>query len=145
MNHEDPGGAGAIPCAGWWLTADAVRLDPPILVAVTATPGIVSVKTLTEGFLGAHDRLHTALRDWREPASTFVPLFETLNWLVAIDDRLQAEGHHWEGDAAKLIRATRYVRGRVHHQWAEAFELREDVQLDRVWLGVAPGPTGVFL
>lgn len=88
--------------------------------------------------MGADDRLHGALRDWRDPAATFIPLFETLNWLVAIDDRLRAEGHIWDPRAGSLLAAFRYVRGRVHHQWAEAFELRNDIELERVWLGLSP-------
>jgi hypothetical protein len=92
--------------------------------------------------MGAADRLHVALRNWTDSNATFIPLFETLNWLVAIDDRLRSEGHEWNERALELMSALRYVRGRVHHQWAEAFELREDLRFEPVWLGLASTADG---
>jgi len=102
-----------------------------------------SYLAMTEGFMGAADRLHDALLDWTNPNSTFIPLFETLNWLVAIDDRLRTDGQEWSPMALELLDAIRYVRGRVHHQWAEAFELRDDLRFDPVWLGLASTPDGL--
>lgn len=106
-------------------------------------PAPIGWKALTEGFFGADDRLHRALADWRDPERTFIPLFETLNWLVAILDRLRDEGRAYGEQAEALLSGIRYARGRVHHQWAEAFELRADVRFDPVWLGVASTPSGL--
>lgn len=107
-----------------------------MMLWLEAIPTVTGYLAMTEGFMGAADRLHVALRNRSDPKATFIPLFETLNWLVAIDDRLRSEGHEWNERALELMSAVRYIRGRVHHQWAEAFELREDIQLNRC--GSAP-------
>jgi hypothetical protein len=107
-----------------------------------AEPVVVGWKALTEGYFGSADRLQRALLDWDDPERTFIPLFETLNWLVAIADRLNKEEHTFNPQSEALLRGIRHARGRVHHQWAEAFELRDDVRFNPVWLGLATTPSG---
>jgi len=66
----------------------------------------------------------------RDPIATFLPLFEALNWAVALDDHVRA---HWAPEGRSLgwgwrdrigngseVSAVRFVRNRVHHQWADA-------------------------
>ena len=55
----------------------------------------------------------------------FIALFETLNWLDALTLRPEATALI-EPD---LVAALRFVRGRVHHRWAEAMEFRRDVSV----------------
>ena len=102
----------------------------------TTTPVLIGMKALTEGFMGAYDRLHAALRDYRDPEAVFRPLFEALNWWVAIADRVERDGREWDPRAAGPLVGIRYVRGRVHHQWSEAFELRDDFCYEPICLGL---------
>lgn len=71
----------------------------------------------------------------------YVSLFESLNWAVALDDRLQEEwiGDDWtdEIEGGELARAIRYARNSVHHDWAEAFEpVDDDGQFFQPWENV---------
>jgi hypothetical protein len=43
-----------------------------------------------------------------------------------------------------VLQALRYVRGRVHHQWADAIEARDDVVMPLAWLHIRPGEHPVF-
>ena len=76
-----------------------------------------------------------------DPTAAALPLFESLNWTVALDERLQKDwvpdgpppiGRDWpkrignEADA-EAVRGIRFIRNRVHHQWAEALTLAEPV------------------
>jgi hypothetical protein len=71
-----------------------------------------------------------------DPVGAVIPLFEALNWAVALDERLRKDwipdgkrkppGWEWptrltnnEGHA-EMVRAIRFIRDRVHHQWADA-------------------------
>lgn len=89
----------------------------------------------------------------------YASLFESLNWAVALDDRLQREwiGDDWasEFEGGELARAIRYARNSIHHDWAEAFEpLDDDGQIFQPWENVVwlqwreslpkerPDPTG---
>lgn len=67
-----------------------------------------------------------------------IPLFEALNWAVALDERLckdwvpdgkaRQPGWDWpvrltnEADA-EAVRGIRFIRNRIHHQWADALRL----------------------
>lgn len=71
----------------------------------------------------------------------YASLFESLNWAVALDDRLQREwfGDDWasEIEGGEMARAIRYARNCVHHDWAEAFEsLDDDGELFQPWENV---------
>jgi hypothetical protein len=88
---------------------------------------------LTGGYARAYERFQEA-QSKGDPEATFQALFEALNWAVAIDEyiarvwspRGKVEGYHWRGDPAlpeslvPVMAGLRYVRARVHHQWADA-------------------------
>jgi hypothetical protein len=77
--------------------------------------------------------LGPSIRELGEAAEVdaFVPLFEALNWSTALEGRIAAEwldrgmARHWyrampEGNTVKAVR---FARNRVHHQWAEAITI----------------------
>lgn len=79
---------------------------------------------LVEGYVRALARFRAASEQEDKSArDTFLPLFETLNWAVAIQDfpreRDEALDQH------PLVWALRFARNRVHHAWAAALEVRE--------------------
>lgn len=93
---------------------------------------IVTFRVMLRGYGEALARFREAAGG-QDPAASFVALFEVVNWAVALDDRC---GEHWapEGQPlgrewpsrlanAEAVRAVRFARNRVHHQWAEALEL----------------------
>jgi hypothetical protein len=61
----------------------------------------------------------------------FLPLFEALNWAVSLDDRIgrlwPKTGRDWHRDVqcGGRVRALRYARNSVHHDWAQAIDLPE--------------------
>ena len=94
----------------------------------------VTFRTLLAGYDAAVSRFATAARG-RDAAATFRPLFEALNWAVALDDQTRK---HWAPEGAPLdwswrarvpggdvVDAVRCARNRVHHQWADALVLYE--------------------
>lgn len=97
----------------------------------------VSFRVLLRGYFEAFDRFRFAATQ-TDPILGILSLFEALNWAVALDDRC---GEHWVPDGyplrsqwlgrwrgdATIVRATRFARNRVHHQWAEALELRSSI------------------
>jgi hypothetical protein len=66
----------------------------------------------------------------------FWALFETLNWAVPLDDLIgeiwrpagNREGFEWRSrvPGAGVLDGVRYVRNRVHHQWADSARLDVD-------------------
>jgi hypothetical protein len=91
---------------------------------------------------------------------SFIPLFEALNWTVALDDLIRAR---WPNELSapaqwyktiplgSTVRAVRFVRNRVHHHWIDALTLaKEDQDLPArmaswVWLWkseLPPPPPG---
>ena len=52
----------------------------------------------------------------------FVPLFEALNWAVALADNLKSSGAPLDDP---VVKGLRFVRNRVHHQWVAALEVRK--------------------
>jgi hypothetical protein len=85
-----------------------------------------------DGYDQALERLEAAVRG-TEPTPAFIALFEALNWAVALDDRA---GEHWAPEGKTLgfgwrdrvpdayrMRAIRFVRNSVHHQWSDALSL----------------------
>jgi hypothetical protein len=75
------------------------------------------------------DGYRQALRRFREtwseeeaPREWFFPLFEALNWSVALTDILKSVGKPLDDP---VILGLRFVRNRVHHQWAQALEARQ--------------------
>lgn len=95
---------------------------------------VVTFRVLLRGYCEAFERLQLATAQ-SDPGPSILALFEALNWAVVLDDRCIKHwvpdgapcGHawlaHWRGDAG-IARAIRFARNRVHHQWAEALELR---------------------
>lgn len=78
---------------------------------------------MIDGCLAALARLVSATQDPDSgPYETFVPAFEALNWAASIDLWYE-EGGAPIGD--EPLRAMRFARNRVHHQWALAF-VRQD-------------------
>jgi hypothetical protein len=88
------------------------------------------------GLRMAVDRFKAAARGW-DPIAAALPLFESLNWAVALDERIRKDwmpdgsppiGWDWpkrignEADA-EAVRGIRFIRNRVHHQWADALTL----------------------
>jgi len=94
----------------------------------------VTFRVLLAGYRAAFGRLEDA-RLSKDAAATFMPLFETLHWLVALDDqadaRLAPTGEpkrpKWWTDLTdgRHVQAVRHARNRVHHQWADALKLAE--------------------
>lgn len=93
---------------------------------------IVTFRVLLRGYEEALARFREAAGG-HDHTAAFLPLFEVVNWGVALDDRC---GEHWapEGQPlgrgwpsrlanAEVVRAIRFARNRVHHQWAEALEV----------------------
>jgi hypothetical protein len=96
-----------------------------------------NVQTFTvmfEGFAQAAQRFDLAIKD-RDPTNTFIPLFEMLNWAVALDDRARKRwcpegaplGWAWRDRVrgAEILRGVQYARNSIHHQWSDALELDE--------------------
>lgn len=108
------------------------------------------VKSIAMGYMRAHKRLRTAyskayalhpdkVLDDGTAEEIWIELFEALNWLDAL--RLSPEG------AARmepeLADALMFVRGRVHHAFADAIEFRRDVLLFlRPTMPGKSGPSG---
>jgi hypothetical protein len=77
----------------------------------------ITIQELLVGFRNAYSRYRVA-RNETDKVKIFCALFETLNWIVTIDDKLRANNQDWVenyGDSG-LIKAVRYTRNRVHHQ-----------------------------
>jgi hypothetical protein len=74
---------------------------------------------LFEGYRRALSRFREAADRHDEAKETFIPLFETLSWAVTITFFLQDRGIALDPHLDGL----RWVRNRVHHQWADALEL----------------------
>lgn len=96
-----------------------------------------NIQTFTamfEGFALAVQRFEAAIKE-RDATQTFAPLFELLNWAVALDDRAckrwcpegEPLGWGWRDRirGAKIMRGVQYVRNGIHHQWSDALE-RDD-------------------
>lgn len=94
----------------------------------------VKFETLFNGYVAAHSRFDEVRID-RDTEATFHSLFEALNWAVAMDDHIRL---HWKPEGDQLgwkwrdyldekqraaIKGIRFVRNRVHHQWADALQL----------------------
>lgn len=86
---------------------------------------VIRLETLLAGFDHARGRFLRSGSTGAEGA--FIALFEALNWVVAIDDRLRepdALGHGWAdrlrpGEAG-VMKGVRFARNAVHHSWADA-------------------------
>jgi len=90
---------------------------------------IATFRVLLGGYRQAVERFLASTLD-RDPIVVFRPLFEALNWSVALDDQAR---QHWAPEGRPLdwqwrelapgggvVDAVRCARNRVHHQWADA-------------------------
>lgn len=90
---------------------------------------IVTYRMLLDGYKGAVARVGMAARS-TEFRDVYAPMFEALNWEVALDDRVRAHwapngkvmSWNWRNHApdGELAASVRFARNRVHHQWSEA-------------------------
>lgn len=108
-----------------------------------------NIQTFTamfEGYAAATRRFYNAA-ELRDATEAFIPLFEALNWAVALDDRA---AKHWTPEGkplgfawrervrdAETMQGVRFVRNSVHHQWSDALELDET---PRAYPGELHGP-----
>ena len=77
---------------------------------------------LIEGYSRALGRFRTATQnrgDPNFPRETFIPLFEALDFAASLIERIP------DSELTRRMRAVRYVRNRVHHQWALALRGRD--------------------
>lgn len=89
---------------------------------------------LLDGYAQAVRRFEREVKG-RDAELAFLPLFEALNWAVALDERIV---EHWapEGkdkqpgwawrtrvEGADVMAGVRFARNRVHHQWSDALRL----------------------
>lgn len=93
-------------------------------------------ETLLNGYAAAHSRFEKA-RLAQDTESTPLPLFDALNWAVVMDDHIRLhwkpEGrllgfqwrNHLEPNEQAVVNGIRFVRNRVHHQWADALQLHD--------------------
>jgi hypothetical protein len=91
----------------------------------------------------ASDRVFTA--EWS------AAIFESLNWSVSLDERLRRDlqGRDWTTDVdnGTVVRAMRYARNSVHHDWAAALDhgpqppenvSRHEAVFDLTWVEKLP-------
>ena len=96
--------------------------------AATPGEGVVTAGVLYDGFSHARERFEAKVASQAGTAEIYVPLFETLNWASALDDRLredQTKDWHAAVEGGSVVLGVRFARNRVHHQWAAALELTE--------------------
>jgi hypothetical protein len=95
---------------------------------------IQTFAAMFEGYTAAVERFQAAART-RDATAAFIPLFEALNWAVALDERA---GKHWTpaGEPlgwgwremmrdAEMMRGVRFIRNSVHHDWSDALALHK--------------------
>jgi hypothetical protein len=94
---------------------------------------VVNVQAQLRGYGSACERFGTAATG-EDPVAAYVPLFEALNWAVALDDRIkdtwmpdgESLGRKWReraGHGAEFLAGVRYARNSIHHHWADALRL----------------------
>jgi len=86
---------------------------------------VVDLWTLIRGFEQAYARWSRVDTPAAPQNETFIPLFETLEWAAAVDERL---ARIWSPPDARVkylewskdLRGLRWARNRVRHDWAIA-------------------------
>lgn len=84
-------------------------------------PASASWEWLVEGYRRAYDRFKASADARDKPEERFIPLFETLNWVVAIMEYPGADHLHRD----EIVLGLKFARDRVHHQLANALEPRD--------------------
>jgi hypothetical protein len=94
---------------------------------------VVSLETLFDGFEQAFERWTRVQFATHDPITTFIPMFETLEWAACLDERL---GWIWArpGESrllewSKDLRGLRWARHRVRHDWAVAVRVVRSAEL----------------
>jgi len=92
---------------------------------------IVPISTFIDGYEQAARRFYDVMAE-TNPLATFIPLFDALGWVVALDSRFQESWKRARTNPAKwwsdgfihgdTVKGVRFARNRVHHQWADALE-----------------------
>lgn len=110
---------------------------------------MAELRSIATGYMRAHKRLREAYSkayalfpdteiDEQTAEEIWIELFETMNWLDAL--RLHPRG---QAEMDRDFRdALRFVRGRVHHVFADAIEFRRDVLLHLSPIRSGGGPVG---
>lgn len=107
---------------------------------------IVTYESMLIGYTAAVARFETAVKD-RNPITALVGVFESLNWAVALDERIgkhwvpcgESLGREWRGRlsrGAEIMDGVRFARNRVHHQWSDAMVAEDGSRgefVDWVW------------
>jgi hypothetical protein len=106
------------------------------------TENIVTFRALHAGYAEASARF-TAASKQREELASFHPLFEALNWAVAMDDQVRK---HWVPDGkplnwewrnrvagAEAVQGLRWARNGVHHEWSDALVTSEGFQYPKTF------------
>jgi len=93
------------------------------------------VRDIRASAAGAPIQLGPSVRELGPAAEldTFIPLFEALHWATSLElriaeewpDRSSARDWYRSMPAGDTVRAVRFARNRVHHQWAEAIIIEE--------------------
>lgn len=82
----------------------------------------ISLNDIISGFMKAYARTIVSKNE-RDYKNVFFSLFETLHWVVVIDNRLQRDRHKtWYsqfGLSGNVVKALRFARNRVNHQWSD--------------------------
>jgi hypothetical protein len=107
---------------------------------------LVTFESMLIAYTDAVARFETGTGD---PTTTYVSLFEALNWAVALDDRVGAHwvpdvepvGFEWRarlGHGAELMAGVRFARNRVHHQWCDAITVERNLRGEfKNWVWIA--------
>lgn len=81
------------------------------------------IRILLRGLGEASQRIEEAKLE-RDPDAMFIAMFNGLNWIVSIHEWISSSDDRARWDARPefldLLRALRFARNRVHHQWATA-------------------------
>jgi hypothetical protein len=95
-------------------------------------PSTQTFATMFDGFTQALARFQGAAKN-ADGNAAYVPLFETLNWAVVLDDRTrqywapegEVLGWQWRErvPGAEVMAGVRFARNRAHHQWSDALRL----------------------
>lgn len=95
-------------------------------------------KQLQETYAGAYQRLPSQSLDPQAAEDVWAATFVTLNWLDALRLRDEAASEM----PSDLQDALKFIRGRVHHVFADAIEFRTDVLVYLMPTTSRPGPRG---
>jgi hypothetical protein len=91
---------------------------------VNAATDRVELRTFVRGFDLAHKRLRGRVSREATPDEVFLPLFDTLNWAVALIDLARDLDKEIKADPDDLW-ALRLARNRSHHQWANVLTITD--------------------